>query len=160
MTELQGAQMDVVGPLSTCYTLQLMSTPNAVVRVGVQVVLRRQDSLLLVQRARGYGKGTWCLPGGHLEPGETIAECALRELLEETTVHGESARVIVVTDPLAEAGYHMQIGVEVSEWSGEPRVVDPSECLDVKFFEVTSLPKEIFPPTKDVLEKVVAGQIY
>ncbi|MGH7929050.1 MAG: nucleotide triphosphate diphosphatase NUDT15 [Candidatus Binatia bacterium] len=138
----------------------LVPAIDAIVRVGVQVVLRRQDSLLLVQRARGYGRGTWCLPGGHLEPGETIAECALRELLEETDVQGESARVIAVTDPLAEANFHMQIGVEVSEWSGEPRVVDPSECLGVKFFEVSALPREIFPPTNDVLAKVLVGRVY
>ncbi|MGH7929440.1 MAG: NUDIX domain-containing protein, partial [Candidatus Binatia bacterium] len=115
---------------------------------------------LLVERARGYGKGTWCLPGGHLEAGETIAQCALRELLEETDVRGDGARVIAVTDPLAEAGFHMQIGVEVTEWAGEPHVVNPAECSDVKFFELSDLPGELFPPTKDVLKKVLAGLLY
>ena len=124
------------------------------------MVLRREGLLLLVERARGYGKGTWCLPGGHLEPGETIVQCALRELLEETDVQGGGARVIAVTDPLAEAGFHMQIGVEVPDWVGEPRVVNPVECSDVKFFELSDLPSELFPPTKDVLEKVLAGRLY
>jgi 8-oxo-dGTP diphosphatase len=137
-----------------------MSPSDAIVRVGVQVVLRQKSSLLLVERARGYGKGTWCLPGGHLEPGETIAQCALRELLEETAVKGSNVQVIAVTDPLAEAGFHMQIGVDVTKWTGEPRVVDPAECADVKFFELSALPDALFPPTKDVLGKVLAGRLY
>jgi 8-oxo-dGTP diphosphatase len=116
--------------------------------------------ILLVQRARGYGKGTWCLPGGHLEPGETIAQCALRELHEETDVCGKKPKVIAVTDPLAEAGFHMQIGVEIADWTGSPRVVDPSECSDVKFFAYVNLPNELFPPTRDVLDRVLAGRLY
>src|SRR5882724_7583890 len=105
-------QRPVVRHVLQCVT---MSAADTIVRVGVQAILSRDESLLLVQRARGYGKGTWCLPGGHLEPGETIVECALRELLEETGVRGNGARIVAVTDPLAEAGFHMQIAVEITE---------------------------------------------
>ena len=43
-------------------------------------------SLLLVQRGDHPYKGCWALPGGFLNPGETIEECALREVWEETAV--------------------------------------------------------------------------
>ena len=46
------------------------------------VVIRDPDGrLLLVKRA---DDGTWCLPGGRLEPGESWTECAVRECREET----------------------------------------------------------------------------
>ena len=34
----------------------------------------------------GSFKGAWVLPGGHIDPGESLEECALRELWEETGV--------------------------------------------------------------------------
>lgn len=42
------------------------------------------DRLLLIQRGNDLGKGFWSLPGGRLEPDETLLACAYRELLEET----------------------------------------------------------------------------
>lgn len=151
------------GYVESLLEFQAMVRDNTVVRVGVQVIVRKNDVILFVRRAHGYGKGTWCLPCGHLEPGETIAQCGLRELREEAGVHGAAAKVIAVTDPLeAEpaAGYHIQIGVEVKEWSGTPHVVDPTECTDVRFFAGSALPEEIFLPSREVLRKVFEGRLY
>lgn len=131
-----------------------------VVRVGVQAIVRRGDELLMVQRGRGFGEGSWCFPGGHLELGETIIECAVRELEEETALQVERANVILVTDPMKIANYHMQIGVEVTSWSGTPRVVDPNECSAVEFFPLDRLPHDVFPPSQDVLKKVREGVFY
>ena len=43
-------------------------------------------SLLLVERAGHPFKGHWALPGGFLQPDETIEDCALREITEETNI--------------------------------------------------------------------------
>ena len=40
--------------------------------------------LLLVQRGKEPGKGTWAVPGGRMLPAETLKQCAERETLEET----------------------------------------------------------------------------
>ena len=55
------------------------------------VVLRNfatRDSaeVLLIRRAKQPSKGLLCFPGGRLEWGETLAECAAREVLEETGI--------------------------------------------------------------------------
>jgi 8-oxo-dGTP diphosphatase len=59
-----------------------------VVRVGVSVLLYRHadKALLLGMRKGSHGAGTWSFPGGHLEYGEGIQECASRELFEETGI--------------------------------------------------------------------------
>lgn len=54
--------------------------------VAYLAVVRMDNRLLMGLRSSGVQRGTWCVPGGHLEPGETPAECAARELLEETGV--------------------------------------------------------------------------
>lgn len=49
---------------------------------------------------RRTDNGLWCLPGGALDPGETAAECVVRELAEETGLNVEATRLIgVYTDP-------------------------------------------------------------
>ena len=40
--------------------------------------------VLLVRRAKAPEKGKWTVPGGSLELGETMVDCAVREALEET----------------------------------------------------------------------------
>ena len=53
-------------------------------RVGVGAICVRDGRLLVVQRGRGAGIGKWSVPGGHLEPGETLAAAVAREVAEET----------------------------------------------------------------------------
>lgn len=50
---------------------------------AASVALINGNRVLLVQRARLPHAGLWTLPGGRLEPGETLEECAVREVREE-----------------------------------------------------------------------------
>lgn len=52
--------------------------------VCVGAVAVFDESLLMVRRGRGAAQGTWSVPGGRVEPGETLAEAVVRELSEET----------------------------------------------------------------------------
>lgn len=57
--------------------------PNSV-ETCVGAVVVDAGRLLLIQRGRGPGEGYWSVPGGRVEPGETLAEAVEREVLEET----------------------------------------------------------------------------
>lgn len=60
--------------------------------VGAVVVHERR--LLLVRRGQEPGRGLWSVPGGRLEPGETVAEGCVREVLEETGVRVVAGAVV------------------------------------------------------------------
>lgn len=63
--------------------------------VGCSAVVFDEErrKILLTRRA---DNGRWCLPGGHVEPGETVAEACVRELQEETGLQARVVRLIGV----------------------------------------------------------------
>ena len=128
-----------------------------VVKVSVSAAVWRERSgvgareLLLMQRS---DNGHWGLPGGMVEPGESVRDAARRGLLEETGVRAELGRLIgVYSDPARHVveypdGERVQLvnlcfeGVAVGE-RGEPTT--PEEVLDVGFFDVDALPTPLVP---------------
>lgn len=52
--------------------------------IGTTIYAERDGTILLLKRATGAAQGSWYLPGGALDPGETLEQCALRELQEES----------------------------------------------------------------------------
>ncbi|GAB2633623.1 NUDIX hydrolase [Prescottella soli] len=77
-------------------------------KVGVGIVVERPDGrILLGRRVKPTEPETWCLPGGHLEPGETIEDAAHRECLEESGIGdstGAAAFAVVVDAGSAQGG--------------------------------------------------------
>lgn len=66
------------------YRQSWAGAPYPPVFVTVDALLRCQDQVLLVQRGRAPGRGLWALPGGFVEPQDTLWQSCLRELQEET----------------------------------------------------------------------------
>ncbi len=64
--------------------------------VGAGAVVLHGDRILLVRLTYGWAKGRWVIPNGALRPGETLAECALRELREEAGLKGEAGALVAV----------------------------------------------------------------
>ena len=52
--------------------------------IGTSVYAERDGKILVLKRAGGAAAGAWYTPGGQLDPGEEPAQCARRELFEET----------------------------------------------------------------------------
>ena len=63
-----------------------MRLPRPELCVGAVAV--DEGRLLLVRRGREPGAGSWSVPGGRVEAGETMADAVVRELFEETGVEG------------------------------------------------------------------------
>jgi len=68
--------------------------------VGVGVVVLAGNNVLLIQRGKAPSAGSWSLPGGAQELGETVTEAAIREVLEETGLAIELIGLVDVIDSL------------------------------------------------------------
>jgi 8-oxo-dGTP diphosphatase len=82
--------------------------------VAVGVIIRQDDRIVLIRRAKEPSRGLWTFPGGAVELGESLQEAARREALEETGLEveiGEVATVIdsIVRDKGGQVQYHYVI---------------------------------------------------
>ncbi len=107
------------------------------VMLGVNVAVIHDGRLLLTQREDFE---VWCMPGGGVEDGESVAHAAVREVHEETGLHVELTRLVgIYSRPLwMGRGYHIVVFVA----QPTARVLRPQvdEVLDVRFFDPQALP--------------------
>jgi 8-oxo-dGTP diphosphatase len=89
------------------------------IRVGA--VVARGGALLLVRHQKPGRDPYWVLPGGRLEPDETIPECAEREVREETGLSARFSGVLYVGEFLRE-GRHTVDVVARMETDGDAEV--------------------------------------
>ncbi|KAI2620417.1 NUDIX hydrolase domain-like protein [Hypoxylon sp. NC1633] len=102
-------------------------------RVGVAALIRNaRGEFVLGKRKGSHGAGTWQFPGGHLEMGESLLECAERETLEETGLKVKGQRVVAVTNDVFDPSTKHYITVFVAcrrENEGdEPQSLEPEKC--------------------------------
>ena len=68
--------------------------PNLSHRDGASIAVLSQNKVLLVRRMRAPSAGSWSLPGGKIEGGESPREAARRELKEETGIEADVEGVL------------------------------------------------------------------
>jgi len=116
------------------------------VRVGAVVV--RDSSMLLVRHQKPDRDPYWVLPGGRLEPGETIPECAEREISEETGLSARFSGVLYVSEFLREGRHTVDVtvrmtleGNEEAQLGSDPEVAQGSEptLSEVRWVEADEL---------------------
>ena len=91
--------------------------PGAV-EVGVGAIAVDSGRLLLVRRATRPGAGQWSVPGGHVEPGETLAEAVVREVREETGLDATCGRFVGSADVVGDGHHFVVLDFVVSVGAG------------------------------------------
>lgn len=115
-------------------------------KIGVGVCIVKDNKVLLGKRLNSHGSGEWAFPGGHLEFGESLAECAQREVAEETgLVIGNIRRGPYTEDFFYEQNKHYITIVMVADYiSGTPAVLEPHKCEQWQWFDLNQLPTPLF----------------
>ena len=116
--------------------------------IGVGVLVWRDRQLLLGKRLLQGQKSCWQFPGGHLETGETVIECAAREVREETGIVVTSLRHLGFTNRTFDVASRHYITLMISGQyvSGQAQVLEPDKCECWEWFDYRSLPSPLFEP--------------
>jgi len=121
--------------------------------VGVGVLIYRDNKVLLGKRKGSHGAATWALPGGHLEAGESVESCAIRETTEETgIVVGHVTRAGYSSDIFAnESKHYVTLFVEAHATRGAPAILETDKCDAWAWFAWDDMPKALFAPFQSLL---------
>ncbi len=116
--------------------------------IGVGVLVWRDKQLLLGKRMMKDQKSCWQFPGGHLENGESVIECASREVQEEVGLKVKGLRHLGFTDKTFAMGQQQYITLLVSGLyeSGEAKTLEPDKCEVWQWFDYQQLPAPLFKP--------------
>ncbi|WP_405835719.1 NUDIX domain-containing protein [Streptomyces platensis] len=145
----------VSGPVA--YRGKGRPSPHAL--TGAGVVVTDEAGHVLLGRSR---KGTWELPGGKNDGGESFVEAAVRELEEETglTARAADARVLAILMDAVDGMPRVTAAVRVVGFCGEPAVREPELIHRWEWHDIADLPTlaaDLFTPSAHVLNVVWPG---
>lgn len=127
---------------------------------GVRAVVVNGEGKVLLLRRPETSKmwpGTWNLPGGNKEPGESFLSGAARELLEETTLQAKARKGrgfrYDFLPHLRGHGY-----AYVFDHPGGEIVSPAREVAEHGWFHPSDLPENLFPNTKSILDNLLQGK--
>src|SRR5579884_520740 len=125
-----------------------MADQGNIVRVGMGVFIFKNGRFLIGKRMSAHGEGSWSIPGGHMEFGESLEATAKREVKEETGLEIHHIRFGGVTnDYFATEGKHYITIWMLSDWkSGEPTITEPDYFVEQRWVDFDNLPQPLFLP--------------
>lgn len=133
---------------------------KSTIKIGCEIFLRQGNTILLGKRKNCYGDGSWALPGGHVEYGESLIACAQRELLEELGIQAVAPQLIVITDNIDERGHYLHASFLVEQYTGTIQCMEPDLCFAWQFFDLAQLPEPIFKPHQKIIAHYQANALY
>ncbi|MCO7247218.1 NUDIX domain-containing protein [Halomonas sp. Mc5H-6] len=122
--------------------------------IGAGAILVRPDgAVLLGYRDKPGEPPSWCLPGGHVDAGESFEAAAVREIAEETGISDlRRPKLLAITQNLNSAVSIVTGAVLANvEQEAEALVLEPEVFTQWRWFRPGALPMPLFPASQAVL---------
>lgn len=133
---------------------------NRCPKVGLGILIFNNfNQILLGQRKNAHGASSWGPPGGHLEFGESLEECAIREVLEETGLVIEKPTFIAITNDIfkEEDKHYVSIFMKANVDHQVVQNLEPHKVEDWQWFSLQELPVHLFLPLKQLNSGLAYG---
>lgn len=121
------------------------------------------EVLLQLRQGTGYMDGYWAAAAaGHVERGESAEQAARREALEEVAVDDLALTFVTAMQRTAHdlpIDERIDFFFTARSWRGEPRIVEPAKCADLRWFALDALPDPLVPHEQVVLAGLRTGEL-
>jgi len=129
---------------------------------AAHLVLIQDNKVLLAQRSNtGYQDGSYALPAGKLDGGETATRTVAREAQEEIgiVIQNEDLHMLHVMH-LLDGRESVGFFLTTEHWEGDIRNMEPHKCSDLGWFPLDVLPENTIPYIRHALECIQKGETY
>lgn len=134
------------------------------IKVGIGVMLLKDNKVLLGRRSPSYKDsfelgGTWTMPGGKMEYGETFEETAKREVFEECGIKIKEAKLISISNDKTDKAHFVTLGFLCESFEGKEEAKEEA-IIEWKWFYVNNLPSPMYFPSKNIIDNYKRKTIY
>lgn len=123
--------------------------------IGANIAIWRDNKILLTKREDFE---VWCLPGGHVDTGESFAEAAIREALEETGFQIKLSYLIGLYSRPQWLGGEYHIASFSAEIVGGHFSIQAEEVIEADFFGLDNLPSPFMVGHRDRILDAFSGR--
>lgn len=133
-------------------------------QIVVNVVVKQENKILMVQENWGAVKGMWNFPAGHLDKNENMFDGAIREAKEETGYDVKLTGVVNIQNTVYNDRHVILINFSAEIVGGEVNF-HPEEIADVKFIEANELlnmsDSELRggEPRRETIRRIMNGEV-
>jgi len=113
--------------------------------IGTAVIIINKDKKILFGK-RTYNPIGWSVPGGHLEYGETLVDCAKRETMEEVGIEIENVKPITLSENIFPDKNLHSVSIfcfATLKNNQEPKNMEPDKCGGWEWFNIKDLPANL-----------------
>ena len=131
------------------------------IKIGAHIIISNdKGEILLGKRNKKFGFGEWELPGGHVEFQEPFENSLERECREELGIKVKVGKLVSIAPNIKYGNHYIIFTFVADSYSGEPERKAPEEHSEIKWFNLKSLPKELFVSTKYALDDYLSQNVY
>lgn len=123
-------------------------------RLAINLVVCKDNKVLLMRRYNtGWNDGMYALMGGHVENNENIFDTAIREAQEELGIKVNPENLIPLMS-MQVSPDHVYFYFKCNKFENEPKIMEPDQCDDLKYFDIHELPENLIDADKKALEEI------
>lgn len=127
------------------------------IKFSVRVmVVNHQGQVLLGRKKKGFHANRWIFPGGQVDFGETVEQCGVREVLEETTLVVQVQGLIGIAAETQGNKHCIFINL-LASGEGDPVVTEPHEIIHWQWFSPGEMPPEATSSVRNAVSKMSEG---
>lgn len=134
---------------------------NKIPSVSVDILVIRNGKILLglmTDQWKYKGQQVYGVPGREIHFGEKMGETIELNIKEEFDCNVTSYKIISTTANYALGNHFIGIGA-VAEIDGEPKILLPGDWVKWEWFDNDSIPDNLFPPTKNLIESYFEDKV-